>query len=175
MIFPTVTEIIRPWVDFSKIPPAVLQHAADRGTAIHDLCARIVRGEFVIPPDEYYLHCQSFRLWLDTLVDFHLLVEERLVDPAWGYSGQIDLLVVLNDERKALVDLKTPVIASKSWRVQLAGYNHLCQVTGHKTDCAGSLQLSPQGNVAKMTWYEDSAGDFNTFVQCLNVYRFFNS
>jgi hypothetical protein len=173
-ILPSVTETLQAWTDFSKIPADVLQHASERGTAIHDLCSRIAKGEFVMPSAEYRPYVDSFNLWFELMVADVLLAEERLYDAAWGYHGQIDLLCKLKTTQIALIDLKSPVTTQKSWRVQLAGYTNLCTVAGFKLDCCGSLQLSPQGKMAKMSWYKDGAGDFNIFVQCLQIHKFFN-
>ncbi len=45
MIYPSVTEVLQPWSDFSRIPPAVLEAAASRGTAAHQACEAIAKAE----------------------------------------------------------------------------------------------------------------------------------
>ncbi len=174
MQYPSVTEVINPWMDWSKIPPGILQYAADRGTIIHDLCHRHTMGEFVVTEPEFQPYFDSFKRWFELMVDEVILAEARLCDPIWNYSGQIDLLATLKDGRLSLIDIKTPVLSQRSWKVQLAGYNNLCAVNGHKLDCSGSLQLSPQGKMAKMTWCTDGAGDFNQFLTDLKSYRFYH-
>ena len=173
MLNPSVTEIISPWNDFSYIPESTLQNAADRGTDTHDACARIARGEWVIPSSEITPYVDSFRLWFATMVAEVILTEERFISELWGFSGQIDLLIKLKDKRIALIDEKTPVALKKAWRVQMAAYRFLCEENGHKIDCVGSLRLSPKGKIGKMDWYENSVQDFNYLVQALNLYRFF--
>jgi hypothetical protein len=175
MNFPTVTQIINPWMDWSMIPPGTLQYAADRGTLIHDLCARHSKGHYVVTADEYRPYLESFQQWFELMVKEVILVEERMYDTVWLYSGQIDLLAVLNDGRIALCDEKTPITTQKSWRVQLAGYHNLCKVNGYSPVCNGSLQLSPKGKMAKMTWYESTAADLNQFLTDLNSYRYYHS
>jgi len=177
MLTPSVTQIISPFADFSKIPPDTLQAAADRGTRVHDVCLNFyARGFFTAVEPEIQGYYQSFIRWFGLMVDEVVLVETRLVDPGFMYSGQIDLLAISKDQGDLiLVDLKTPMALSKSWRLQLAGYNNLCFIDGHCPDRIGSLRLSPDGKMAKMEWYTNSAEDFNYFVQALNLYRFFNS
>jgi hypothetical protein len=103
-----------------------------------------------------------------------VLVEERLFDDRLVFNGQIDLLVRDRAEKLILTDLKTPLVLSKSWRVQLAAYRHLCAVAGHTPDMAGTLRLDRAGNVPKMDYYNTQTSDFNVFLSCLNATRFFN-
>ena len=175
MNWPSVTEILSPWTDFSRIPEAVLQHAADRGTAVHEMCARPARGEYVIDVNpETAGYTASFMMWWDRCAAEALLIEERLIDEAFGFHGQPDLIVRLNHGEVALIDIKTPVTNQKSWKVQIAAYRHLCELAGHKIEKAGTLQLSPEGKVARMRWADDSAMDFNVFLSALNCYRYFS-
>jgi hypothetical protein len=176
MLIPSVTEIISPWTDFSRIPPAILENAGLRGTRVHELCAAIAKGEPVMDPNpETSGYVASFRVWFEAIVDEVILVEERLVDPGLGYSGQIDLLVRTKQGEIWLVDLKTPLALSKGWRLQLAGYFRLCDVAGYHPDKAGSLRLSPDGKMAKMDFYEESAIDLMRFMESLDLYRYFHS
>jgi hypothetical protein len=171
MNFPSVTQVISPWVDFSKIPPGVLQYAADRGTLVHDLCAKISFSQFVVVPPECKVYVDNFRKWFEGVEEV-LMCEERLFDDQFFFDGQPDFVVKLKEGPIALVDLKTPLAHSKSWRLQLAAYKHLCIKAGYKIERTGSLQL--HGSSAKMTWYDEKAGDLTVFLSCLNVYRFFN-
>jgi hypothetical protein len=177
IIFPSVTEALQPWADFSKVPPAVLQAAADRGTAVHQACAAYAAAlpVFGLPPEvEPYFN--SFRRWFDHVVDEVLLCEERLTDEDFGYHGEPDTVVKSKHQEIILVDLKTPVTKTKTWRVQLAAYKNLVEkYKGVKVDRVGSLRLSPEGKTPKMDYYEYQAQDFNIFLSSLNCYRFFNS
>lgn len=174
---PSVTQIINPWVDFSKIPPDTLQAAADRGTAVHDLCLNFyAKGFFAFAPKPLEGYYHSFIAWFDMMVAEPILIEQRLVDNDLMYSGQIDLLARSKDKGDLiLIDLKTPLSKSKSWRLQLAAYARLCDINGYLPSRIGSLQLSPDGKMAKMEWYQESAMDLNYFVQALTLHRFFNS
>ncbi len=173
-MFPSVTEVLSPWADFSKIPPDVLAHAAARGTAVHDACAAYASGVFVVRNNEEITgYLDSFVRWFELMVDEVLLVEPRLVDTDFGFHGEEDLVVRSKHSEIILVDLKTPVQLLKSWRLQLSAYNHLVIKHGIRTDRVGSLQLDPNGKIAKMTYYDSSLNDFNLFLQCLNLCRFF--
>ncbi len=176
MNWPSVTSVLNPFADFSHVPPDRLEHAAARGTKVHDLCARIARGEYVIDLDpETAGYTASFMAWWARCAAEALLIEERLIDEALGFHGQPDLIVRLKHGEIALIDLKTPVTNQRSWLLQIAAYRHLCVQAGHKIDKAGTLQLSPEGKTARMKWADDSARDFNVFLSALNCYRYFNN
>ncbi len=176
MNWPSVTQALSPFADFSHVPADRLEYAAARGTKVHEICARVALGEYVIDLDpETSGYTSSFMAWWGRCVAEAILVEERLVDEALGFHGQLDLVVRLKHGENALVDLKTPVTNQRSWKLQIAAYRHLCELAGHKIDKAGTLQLSPDGKTARMRWAEDSAKDFNVFLSALNCYRYFNS
>lgn len=174
MNYYSVTEVLQPFSDFSKIPPAVLEAASIRGTATHDACANIARGLLVMnTPPEVEGYVNSFRRFFDLMVADVLLVEERQVDADFGLHGELDLLIKAKRGENILIDLKTPVSKIKSWRVQLALYRHLCLKNGYKVDRVGSLRLSPEGKIAKFDEYDNQAQDLTIGLQCLNLYRFF--
>ena len=175
MLIPSVTQVIGPWQDFSRIPPGVLLHASERGTIVHDACANIARGLFILPPEpEIAGYVDSFRAWFDLMVAEVLLVEERLVDMDLGFSGQLDLIVIAKNAECLLVDLKTPPGLKRAWRAQLAGYHRLAVIHGHAPDRVGSLRLSPEGKMAKMDWYDPQGQDLAAFLSCLNCFRYFH-
>jgi hypothetical protein len=176
MIYSSVTEVLKPWSDFSRIPPAVLEAASARGTIVHDICANIARGIFVMNvPEEAARYVASFQRWFDFLVNEVLLVETRLVDTDFGYHGEPDLIIKAKHGEIILVDNKTPVQLVKTWRLQCAGYNNLAEKNGMKPDRTGSLRLNPDGGIAKMEYYQNSLTDFNYFLQALNLWRLFNT
>lgn len=176
---PSVTSVISPWVDWSQVPPHLLQAAADRGILVHDIClGKICHGIFPVGiPGELRSYVDSFCRWFDLMVDRVIFTERRLYDSRLGYNGQPDLLVESTRAGGIIhVDLKTPVTTLKAWRLQIAAYDHLIGVAEiGGPDKSGTLQLDPAGGVAKMTYYEGSQNqDLSVFLSALNVYRFFN-
>lgn len=174
-VSPSVTEVLKPWSDFSMIPAAVLEAAAVRGTAVHDVCATIARGLPVLSiPQNIEGYVASYQRWFDLMVDEVLLVEERLVDIEFGYHGEPDLIVKSKFGEIILVDNKTPVQLMKTWQIQCAGYWNLASKQGITPAKCGSVRLHPDGKAAKMEYYNNNLSDFNLFLQALNLYRFFN-
>jgi len=177
---PSVTRIIAPWVDWSHVPEERLALAAARGTLVHEACAAVALGIGWFPiTDEGRAivgYVDSFRIWFEAVVKECFFTERELTDNRLGFIGHPDMLVVSRDNETLLVDLKSPVTKSKSWRLQLAAYAHLCEQAGHHPDKIGSLRLHPEGKPPKMDWYEGSRlQDFAVFLNCLTAYRFFNS
>ncbi len=177
ILFPRVTEVLSPWTDFSMIPPDVLRAAAERGTAVHDACAAYALGLPVIGlRDDAAPYVESFKRWHSHVVEHVILCEQRITDEDFGYHGEPDLLVKSKSQEIILLDLKTPVTKTKTWRIQLAAYTNLCRkLLDMKIDRVGSLRLSPEGKTPKMDYYEYQDKDFAIFVSALNCYRFFNS
>lgn len=175
ILFPSVTEVLSPWSDFSMIQQSVLQMAAERGTAVHNACFAYAGGVPVVgvrPDVEPYL--TSFRRWFDKVVDDVMLCEQRITDDKFGFHGEPDLLVRSKHQEIILTDIKTPVTKMKTWRVQLAAYNNLCEkYTGINIHRVGSLRLSPDGKTPKMDYYDYQSQDFNIFLSCLNTYKYF--
>ena len=175
MIMPSVTQVLSPYSDFSHIPAAVLEAASARGTAVHDVCATIARGLPVMnQPPETIGYVDSYRRWFDLMVDEVLMVETRLVDIDFGYNGEPDLVIRAKNQEIILVDNKTPVQLIKSWRLQCAAYCALVSKNGIVPVRSGSLRLHPDGGIARMDYYDNNQGDFNLFLQALNLYRYFN-
>ena len=175
MLFPSVTQVLSPFADFSMIPADVLERSCLRGTAVHDACATIARGLPVMnltPETAGYV--DSYRRWYDLMVDEVLMVETRLVDLDFGFNGAPDLVIRAKNQEIILVDNKTPVQLIKSWRLQCAAYCALVSKNGIVPARSGSLRLHPDGGIARMDFYDNNQGDFNLFLQALNLYRYFN-
>jgi len=173
MNYPTVTEILGRYTDFSRIPEDVLNLATERGNEVHARCCSLALGvpwlgSLNAAWDGYV---ESFRRWKDLQVVKVVLAEKRLYHPTYKYSGKLDLIVEMRTEGLVLVDLKTPVVLHKIWRWQIAGYVDLARSNKHKVKKGGTLQLSPEEKPAKMVWSEDHDRDFVFFLSCLNIHR----
>jgi hypothetical protein len=173
ILIPSVTEVIKAWADYSKIPEHMLNIASERGKQAHDACAKRAMGLWPmdVPPNARGFY-ESFLRWFDHVVDEVLMVEERLVDEALGFHGQPDILVRSKHGEILLVDLKTPAALKWAWRLQMAAYNRLTIVatpwTPHRH---GTLRLHSQGGVPKMDWFDERAEDLIKYLEVLNHYR----
>ena len=178
--YPSVTQVLRPFCDFSNIPPDVLENACRRGDEVHRLAALYARSLWIDDvPAEYAGYYTSFTRWFDQYVVAVHLVEESLADPALGFTGEPDLIVtVKGDQGKSLIDLKTPQVGRLSWRVQCAAYRHLAQKAGHEIIRTFALRPRPDGKMPGIPPDYEYTGtfhcDFSIFLSALNCFRFFS-
>jgi len=174
MKFYSVTEVLKPYSDFSKISKDVLESACIRGSEVHRICALVARGIFVREiPDECKGYVLSFCSWLDVAVEEVLAVEEELRDETLGLIGHPDLIPKMKEGFVAVVDLKTPIALRKTWQGQLSTYLELAKKK-YDVKKAGSLRLHPKGKMAKMIWYEDNKRDYLAVISALNAIRYFS-
>ena len=168
----SVTTVLSPFFDASKIRPEVLEFAKTRGTEVHQACAAYARSLPVFETSGY-LYFQSFRNWFDRYVSRALFVESEFSDPhVYGIIGHVDLVAELVDGRIVVVDYKTPVVESATWRAQLAAYCYLVKpVVGEVAGMA--LLLSPDGNAARAIHYKHQASDMANFLAALQAWRAF--
>lgn len=177
MGYPHVTEILRPWADFSRIDPEVLALAANRGSDFHALAATHAQKLWV---DEIPNNCvgffRSFTDWFDCYVSEVVLVEQQLIDKANGFLGTPDaILRIKGDSGLTLIDWKSGQTASKTWVIQVAAYRHLAEKNGYPIARVATLQPRPDGRLAKFTEYTKSLTPaLAVFLSALNCWRFFN-
>ena len=172
---PSVTQVLSPWSDFSKVRPDVLDEAAERGSLVHRACGAIATGLWSPPvPEEYAGYIVSFKGWFFQYVESVVIAEPELVHPVYGYCGHPDLIVRMKgDSVNTLIDLKTPAAKYKTWRIQLAAY---WMLTGDNCSCgrAMSLRLRKDGATPIADEYTGSlVGDFSVFLSCLQAWKFF--
>lgn len=173
--YPRVSEILAPYAQifFRDISLEVLANACERGTKVHAICKALVNGYFVPSIDEECRpYIDSFLLWKDVNKFVALETEKRYYDDELKFSGQIDMLVK-QDGRTILYDIKTSATKSPSWPVQLAAYAHLIGVKGPKVDAVGILQLKKTGKKPTVLMYEDLDEYQTIFSALLLNYNYF--
>ena len=181
MNLPHVTEIIsqvgRHWLNFDAVPPDRLEFAKNRGQDFHRLAALHASRLWI---DEIPENCagffHSFTEWFDEFVEEVIVVEQTLIHPTLHYQGTPDAIVrIKGDAGLTLIDWKTPLALSKSWRLQLVAYRELARVNGYPVERVASLQPRSDGSRAKFQGYTKSlTPDFAVFLSGLNWWRFFN-
>jgi hypothetical protein len=170
----SVTQILRPYQDFSRVPPDKLECAAQRGRTVHAFCADIARGTaFLKPPTEALGYVDCFKEWFTEYVLEVHSVEEEYVDEAFGFVGHPDLVVTIRGDKSPSVwDLKTPLVESRTWCAQLAAYLHLVKQRFDDVRWCAALQLYP-GRKARAIPYTESDEHFTAFLSALNAVRYF--
>lgn len=177
----SVTEVLRPFADFSSVPAATLKAAAERGRRIHAAAAARLSGVFQVTPlepgDEGYL--QSLETWIEKMVRDVIDVEPELIDEKLGFKGHPDLICRLVSGAGAVVDYKTPAVESPTWKSQIAAYRHLSSKSFRHLGymlrpLAVALMLRPDGGMPRAVIYPSSDRDFQAFLSALTAYRYFN-
>jgi hypothetical protein len=179
---PHVTQVLWSWQNFSGISPDVLEAAADRGVRVHALCAAIAKGLWLPEvPEDCQGFVSSFENWFKKAVQEVVMVEQELHDPVHRFTGTPDLICLIKGDKKhlTLVDIKTPLAESKTWRLQLSAYKWLAVRNNHlfplPIERIISLRLSKEGKAAKVLEYSKTANhDFAIFLSCLTAWRYFN-
>lgn len=176
--FPSVTEILRPWIATDWFTP----EACARGSWVHEAIAwYLAPGPEYMAPDPpsdpaWQGYVDSARRWIDANVAEPLIVERRLVDAARGYCGQLDLLCRMKSGETALLDWKTGQAVSDWWSLQLVAYDHLqAAETGAHADRLFSIRPKPDGSGC-LPAHEvtDRARCWDVFQWALGVNKFFN-
>jgi hypothetical protein len=174
----SVTEVLKPYEDFSRINPDVLEAAGDRGTLIHSLLARHALGLWIGPdevPAELRGYYDSGRRWLDAYVDTVHAAEQELRDEDRGYQGHPDLICHLKkDPDYSLWDYKSGQVVLPTWETQIGGYYGLAIKNDFQIKRAGCLRLHPRGFLPKMDDFTPRLIYlWRVFQGCLTVHKFF--
>lgn len=193
-----VTEVLKAFTGFKNIPSdeelrekAVSQsddveskwirkimHSAQRGTAVHAICAAIADDDW-IPNDMIQEslrgYVQSFRLWMDKTVDQFVVIEKRYTDEEKAYTGQADFIILDHAGRNVLVDLKTTSSPSKTHPVQVAAYAQLAELHGQQVDAVALVYLDQYGRDPRCEEYDETIlGLKEIFNSALHCYNYFS-
>lgn len=177
----SVTNVLQMATDFSKIPADVLYHAAARGTTVHACCASHARRLWFKRPDDPIAAgmVESFVRWFDEWIDKTrpIYVERELHCPTFDFIGHPDIIAFfVMEDAPRVIDIKTPLALSRTWRGQLAAYRHLAKVNGIATGPPMALQLDRTGKMARGIVYPENESnmDFSAFLNGLNFFRYFS-
>lgn len=120
---PSVTQVLEPLIDYSGVPNGVLNHAADRGTAVHlatefwddgDLDEESVDPE-VLP---YVQAWQRFRDESGFVVERS---EVRVYSARHRYAGTVDCIGTMRG-RRIMVEKKTTAVLHPATAIQVSAY-----------------------------------------------------
>lgn len=120
-----VTQVLRlaGLVDFSGIPPAVLEAARQRGTAVHQYIDGMLRG--LLGPEDADSNLGPYlAAWEHAIAGLGLEIEAHEVEVqniSHGYCGRLDLLAKIGAE-DWLLDVKTSREVHPSTALQTIAY-----------------------------------------------------
>lgn len=123
VVMPSVTQVLAPLSDFSKVPRHVLERARQRGTAVHRACELYLLGDLdeTSLDEEIAPYYYQFRRFLRESGFRPAKSELRVWSGRYGYAGTLDLAGELG-KKQVLIDLKTPIQMPRSTGPQTAAY-----------------------------------------------------
>lgn len=96
--------------------------AANRGTEVHALAEKLVKGEEVEVPPELAGYVEAYVQFLDEWSPKPILVEAPVGNRRWNLAGTLDLVAELPGGEIALMDVKTSRGVYPEVALQLAAY-----------------------------------------------------
>lgn len=177
MDYPRVTEVLRVYTNYDKVPKQILDRAAARGTSVHALCAAIAKGDWIpegMIDEELRGYVKSFRKWADQEVEKFVIIEQRYSCDVLEYSGQLDYVVLNKNDELWLVDLKTSATHQKTHIIQMAAYKHLLTKQDIKIKGAILVYLDKSGGEPSIERYEHLGKEMVVFVSALTCHEYFN-
>ena len=177
MDLPRVTEILRYYTSYDKVPPEILNRAAARGTSVHALCAGLAKGAWIpdgMIAEDLQGYVNSFKLWMQAQVSKFIVVEKRYVDEDLGFTGQLDFVVIGSDDQLYLVDIKTSSKPQKTYAIQLAAYDHLLRIHKIQVKAAILVYLDKEGEFPEINIFDNLTEEQHIFRCALDCYNFFN-
>lgn len=142
-VIPSVTQILAPLIDFSRIPPEVLARKAALGTAVHTACEKVNHGtlDYDGLDDRVRPYVDQYLLFLEQGGFEVVLTERRVVSRKYRYAGTLDLWGYMNG-RATLADIKTTADVYPVMGLQTAAYElALDEQDGMKTEDRVILRL----------------------------------
>lgn len=163
-----VTEILAPFSGIQNIDPEIVANAAYRGTKVHRACESIMSGLGEYYEDDIAPYIESFKTWWGEGRDI-IALEKRFYCDDLQITGQVDM-ILKEDDTLSIVDIKTSYRPNKTWPLQGSAYAYLAQKHGYNINYIKFLHLNKNGKNPKIYEYEM---DFNFFLECLRVYKYF--
>ena len=171
---PSVTQVLKPLEDWFGVPASVLEHAAERGRAVHlatqfhdegDLDEDTVHPEVMPYLKAYYRFLEEARPeWMG--------IEQIVHHERMGYCGMLDRHGVLHGVKKApecILDIKAVSVLSPATGVQTAAYDDAHPKTSRRKRARYALQLKRDETYVLKRY--DEPTDLGVFVSLYNVHN----
>lgn len=163
-----VTEVLSMFSDFSMVDPDVMQKAKDRGTEVHRQCDNVMLEYSWDTDSAYRGYLQSFKLWAKGRT--FIPKPGRFYDDEMMVSGELDGIYE-TPEGLVLIDIKTSLRESKTWKLQTSAYSYMAKKHGFDIHRIEVLKLDKEGKPPKVYLYEEN---IELFKKALELYRYFN-
>lgn len=166
---PGVTSILKPLVDFSRVPPAVLAAKADLGRRVHFACQLHDEDdldESSIEPD-VAPYLAAYRRFLAESRAEVVANECRVFSRTFRYAGTLDRVMQVGG-RIWLLDIKTSIATPITTGPQTAAYMNAFD--NLRVERRGALRLRPDGTYRLDAL--DDPNDWAVFLAALTLNRY---
>lgn len=124
-VVPSVTQVLAPIVDLSRIPSDALEVARQKGVAIHKMVELDARGDLDEDALPEWLH-KPLENWRKFVADtgFEVLLSEfQVYHRIYRYAGTLDLYGEMKHAAQhAFIDVKRSFVAGQATGVQVYAY-----------------------------------------------------
>lgn len=173
VVVPSVTQALSVIAAYDGIPPAVLQKAAERGTAVHKAIELHLQDDLDEASLDPEIASYFYAYWkFERETGFKPRHAEALVYSAkYGYAGTLDLEGDLH-RKAAIIDTKTTRQLMPSTGPQTAAYEAAFkeQHQSRRNYQRYALLLKPDGTYRLEPC--TNPADFRAFLACLTVHNF---
>ena len=172
-LYARVSDILKPFTDFSGIAQEILDNKAILGTHVHDAIHQQIEGKFLTMTVQEQGYMDSFNKWRSALMPTFVESEVRYYCDEKMLTGAIDALVEFQGEKEAvLVDFKTSAQESpKVWPMQAHLYHYLIASSGKSIGKRFLfLKLDKHGNLPQVFEYKFDANLMNRCLQAVDEF-----
>lgn len=170
-VIPSVTAMLAPLVDYSKVPAATLERARQLGTAVHRMTELYDLDD--LDTDSLSAELLPYlTAWMKFRADTGFVpetIECRLHHPTLRYAGTSDRTGIIR-RRRAVVDIKKMLVLGPVVGVQLSAYQELHRAAGTEVLDRYGLGLRKDGTYRLVPF--NSKTDWPTFLALLTLRNF---
>lgn len=171
---PSVSRVLEPLssAGYAGISEKVLEHAAERGSMIHEAIENFIKFHVEDLDPEYAGYFNGFRSWWDKVKPIPIASEYQVYHKILQYAGTIDLVAYI-DGKLTIIDFKnTAVLMDMTCGVQLEAYNQALSSHGIKAEEKGILHLKKDGKYKYIPYTANDALRWRVFSSLKCVYDY---
>lgn len=170
-VVPSVSEIIRPLVDYSMVPADILEAAREFGQHVHLACHLFDIGELDWASLDPALapYVRSWERFIEESGAVVVASEQPVVHQPLGYAGTPDRVLMWN-ERFVVPDIKSTSVVPKSVGVQTAAYARAYQAMHSLSKEPERMCIHLQPDKYRVHRRREPT-DWSMFLSCLNLWR----
>lgn len=169
---PSVTEVLAPLIDYSRVPQDVLEAARVFGSHVHKACDLFNRDELDFDSLDPALvpYVSAWKQFLEDTGAVVIASETPVFHDQLGYAGTPDVVLAWGN-RIVIPDLKSTAVVPPTVGPQTAAYAKAYQrMHGGREPERRCIQLNADGTYRVHAKRE--ASDWSYFLSALNCYRF---